>query len=142
MNIYLAGRYTSKERLKKFRDDLGNMHHHVTSQWLDVDDTKTFTEAERDGHAIMDARDIDNSQILIMCTFDDVTGYKGAYFEMGLALGIGLQVILVGPKTGMIFERLTAIRHYYNWDDFRMRVNPATLQPVKVIPPMPEASKV
>jgi len=75
MKIYLASRYSRREELCGYRDDLEYLGHTVTSRWLDgnhqVDDRGLSTEAkseERLRFACEDWEDLKSAEVCISFT--------------------------------------------------------------------------
>jgi hypothetical protein len=130
MRVYVAGRWSQKEYLKEIREKLSLMGHEVTSRWLDLEKTE-YDVSMKPQQALDDCHDVDTAQVLIAVFQPEVTGYQGTLFEIGLAMGIGLQVVVLGFIPHFVFYYLPTIRRYDSWDHFRHSVNPATLRPLE-----------
>lgn len=114
MSIYIAGKYTSKERLRTCRDAIRLMGYEVSSSWMDTEYPETSspeimcTEAKRD---ILEVADTD---YFILDTLDEsITG--GREVELGVALTIGASILHVGPKRN-VFHYLPMVQHFEDWD--------------------------
>lgn len=116
MRIYIAGRPPRLEEFRAAASDLVSVGHEVTSSWMfNEDDTEvttgaplTYGSAEANNFATTDLKDISGSDCLINFTEDRAIPQRGGgrFVEVGFALGIGLQVITVGPVE-VIFLGLT-----------------------------------
>lgn len=112
--IYIAGKYTAKERLKQNRDALRTLGFSVSSTWMDtdfpevIDDEQMIIEGERD------VAEVTNASLLILDTFDEsATG--GREVELGIALAKDTMIYQVGPKRN-IFHWLVDM-HFESWDE-------------------------
>ena len=115
MSIYLAGKYTSKERLSARREQMRRMGYNVTSSWLDeVWRDYDAPDEVRVENAHRDFEEIEDAHCLIIDTFDEsATG--GREVEMGYAMYKGITVVLVGPKRN-VFHYIVN-KHFETWDD-------------------------
>lgn len=99
MKLYIAARYTQKEFASLIRTALLEQGHTTTSTWIDFD-------LASDGEtAAKDFADIDRADAVLFLAAN-VEGMKGAYVEVGYALGKGKPVYVfptLAPVTSCIF---------------------------------------
>lgn len=122
--IYIAGRWHMKEDLRKCRRDLEKLGCEVTSRWLDTRDIH-YTEKLLAQHAENDVNDIVRADSLVAVFHEGVTGYQGTFFEIGLAVGLGMPVYIVGSTT-CIFRHLDSVSTFKTWNDFLVGVEEVT----------------
>lgn len=123
--IYLAASYARKNEMRGVRDVLVAAGHTVTSTWIDrpddleglsTDKKKRFmqeTPLIYVGFAQQDIDDLCNASVLIMFTGDDKsTG--GRHTEFGIAMVLGIEVVIVGPREN-VFHCFDSIWHHNSW---------------------------
>lgn len=105
--IYLASRYSNADQLRHVRHMLRLLGHEVTSSWLDApvtadEDARRDLDpdpVERASWATQDMADIMRSDTFVLI---DPSGKRGGcYVEQGLAMALGLDVIVVGKRTNV-----------------------------------------
>lgn len=139
MRIYLAGRYSRREELCKYREQLQAIGHTVQAVWLDGknqidrdgkpigDSGESLVEGEgadtraavlRQKFAHEDVRDVLLCELLIAFTEEprSAPNRGGRHVEMGIALGAMKQVWVVGPRENL-FCWHEDIRHFDTWKD-------------------------
>ena len=108
MRVYIAGYFTTRDRLRPIRDQLWKLGHEVVSTWLDevkhpdsMDEETFFKKL-----ALRDLAEIRSADLIIVDTFD-VTERGGREVEFGFALGRfqGIETWIVGPMRN-VFHRL------------------------------------
>lgn len=105
MRIYLAGRYSRKEELRKYAEELEKRGHVCTSEWLYGDYPRgadgLSLEApndERTRVAEQDRADIERCDVFIGFMEPPRSGGRGGrHVEMGMALALKKMVFIVGP---------------------------------------------
>ena len=116
MNIYIAGKYTARARLRQYKDYLSERGHIVLSTWLDQHegDYGTVTNEQMCHMATRDAVEVTNANVFILDTLDEsATG--GREVELGMAIAQNNKYIyLVGPVRN-IFH--TLVSHFDTWED-------------------------
>lgn len=120
MNIYLAARYSSKERMQVVAIQLIQRGFHITSNWIFAsdrpEDPDQIDEGFRRDRAILDFEEVSKSHILILDLLDG-PGTRGAQWaELGIALGLNLQVLVIGP-TENVFAYHPKVRRFYDWSE-------------------------
>lgn len=121
MRIYPAGRYSRRDELRIFANDLRNIGHTITSRWLNTnfrDDNPNESSAapleERGKYALIDMLDILSASCVINFTEapGTVGGARGGrHVELGMAIAWQKRIIVVGHREN-IFHHLVAIEFY------------------------------
>ena len=124
MKIYLASRYSRREELCVYRAALQAIGHEVTSRWLNgahqiapdgsplnAEREKQFEDmSDRSGAELRqaclqeDMADVEAADLLIAFTEQpraDGGSRGGRHVELGLALALGKQIIVVGPRENL-----------------------------------------
>lgn len=96
--LYIAGKFTSQERLRLVRDEAQALGFVVTSTWLDETATDySASIAYKIECAERDLLKVLRSEVLLVDTFD-VSDTGGREVEFGSVLGIsGYRIAIVGP---------------------------------------------
>lgn len=125
MKIYLAARYTRRVELCAYRDDLRAIGHVVTSRWLNGDHESPTNRGlgpvdPKDSMtwALEDIEDVRAAHCLIAFTEPARVepGRGGRHVEYGMALGLGLQVAVVGHYEN-VFHCLPGVRFFSTWPE-------------------------
>lgn len=118
MNVYLAARYSSKERMQTVALQLISRGFHITSSWVysaDRPEQSQMSPDFREGRAVIDYEDVEISDILVLDLLDG-PGTRGAQWaELGIALGRNLKVMVIG-ETENIFAYHPKARIYTDWE--------------------------
>lgn len=111
--VYIAGRFTEKDRLNRHRVALRKRGFEVSSSWMDepdgLDNDTVTTEQSRNA-AVRDLDEINECDILILDTFGE--GGGGRFVEWGFAEANDKLLLLVGPKVS-VFDTLAFARLKY-----------------------------
>lgn len=141
MRIYLAGRYSRREELCGYREQLRAAGHNVQAVWLDgmhqISDTgepigehgEELVEREqmyadkkaaalRQKFAQDDFRDVTMCELCIAFTEEPRSkpNRGGRHVELGIALGQMKRVWIVGPREN-IFCWLEDVRQFDTWEE-------------------------
>jgi hypothetical protein len=136
VKVYLASRYSRRQELSGYRDELTALGIQVTSRWIDgpgqrrldndqllgpeeeflVESGATTPEAleVRRLCAAADLWDVGDAQIMLTFTFGG-GGRGGRHVEWGYALAQGLTLVVVGPREH-IFHDL-AHEQFDSWQE-------------------------
>ena len=122
MRIYLASRYSRREELKRYREDLHEAGHIVTSRWLNGDHEvhKASLDEERSqaeqGFAIEDRDDVLYSDLVISFTEKprSENSRGGRHVEYGIAIGANIPNWIVGPREN-VFHLLPDVFVFSDW---------------------------
>jgi hypothetical protein len=142
MRIYLASRYSRREELCRYREQLQAVGHDVQSRWLDGNHqiSDAGTPLGDHGEALVEGDDGSQSERAAALRarfaaddFEDVAGCHlliaftepprssasrgGRHVELGLALGMRKQVVIVGPREN-IFCWLPEVLQFEDWTAF------------------------
>ena len=115
--VYLAARYSRAAEMRELRDVLEGYGHEVASRWIDDPDAYDAArlDSDPDGCGDFAARalaDICAADTLISFTGDG--GKGGRHVEFGLAIRLGLRLVIAGPREH-VFHALPAVEWYPTW---------------------------
>ena len=104
-SAYLAAQYSWRDDLKEYAGKIEALGIEVTSSWLyerkepQSELTELTPRFLRD-HALIDIKDIDRADLIILFTVPPITPTKrgGRHVEFGYALGRGKTLIICGPR--------------------------------------------
>lgn len=127
MKIYLAARYSRRLELCKYRYELQNAGHVVTSRWLNgthqitADGSSLGAAAEaatlRRSFAAEDFLDVVAARMIISFTEPPGTCTRGGrHVEHGIAAAAGLRLIIIGYREN-IFHWAGAVEFFPTWRD-------------------------
>lgn len=126
MRIYLAARYSRREELCKYREQLQAAGHVVTSRWLNgnhqVDDAGLSAQAqekERTRFAVEDWEDLMDAQLCISFTEEPRSSNSrgGRHVEFGAAVAKALFCVVIGPREN-VFHCLPQVWVFPTWEAF------------------------
>lgn len=119
-SVYFAARYTRIEELNRYRAELEALGIEVTSRWLAAPQRSSavdYSEEEWRSLARIDQEDVLCCDALVC--FSEAPGEGGnggRHAELGMALALGKQVIVVGRREH-IFHRLPEVTQVESWPD-------------------------
>lgn len=123
MKIYLASRYSTKEKMKEYAEDLRSTGIEVTSTWLEEPhgagtQLKEVRDAELTGYAETDLVDVKRADWLVFFSVDPSIPIArgGRHVEFGYALGLEKNILVVGPKEN-IFHYLPVVHFADNFEN-------------------------
>lgn len=125
MKIYLASRYSRREELCGYRQQLQDFGHVVTSRWLNgghqLDDKGLSVEAkvkERTRFSVEDWEDLTAADCTI--SFTEIPRSEatrgGRHVEFGGALAMGQRVIVVGHREN-VFHCMPQVEFHPTWEE-------------------------
>lgn len=119
MRFYVAGKFEEKEAVRAVQRGLIERKHQITHDWTGEDSSGLegdkleayFREcAERDYEGVMDANAI------VLLNHDRAFG---AMVEFGIALSMGIDIHVIGPKVrDCIFFHMDGIQFYETAEEF------------------------
>ncbi len=121
MKIYLAGKFQDKPFIRSKMDELINLGHTITHDWTSFETGEQASEhlKQSAGH---DITGVSACDILIILMTDPKYAYRGSFTELGCALGLQKQIIIVCPddeaycRTNCFFHYET-INHVKTWEE-------------------------
>jgi hypothetical protein len=123
--VYLASRFARRDEMKAIAAELEHHGYEVTSRWLTSTAALATTELEGSGRAAelatMDLEDVRRASVCIVFTEppeQSRPGRGGRHTELGIALALGLRVMLVGPREH-VFHCLPDIEQFRSWSEAR-----------------------
>jgi hypothetical protein len=129
--VYLAARYSRREELNRYADELRVNGYLVNCRWLNgnhqISDDGLSTEAkaeERTRFATEDWDDLMAARICISFTETPrgTNSRGGRHVEFGAARAAGKVCIVIGPREN-VFHCLPGIDQFTNWEEFRRSMN-------------------
>ena len=130
MKIYVAGKWKEREKVKSIMDIFEARGHIITCDWTkhiapernervggngiftkDYDWSKNVDWAHN-GHktyAEEDLEGVKTCDVLVAYMLDSDVCYKGAWIEIGIALGLDKKVIIIGKEVTSVFLSLPNI---------------------------------
>lgn len=103
MNVYLAARYGRRLQMLGIAQQLESRGHRVTSRWIRGEHDSLdgdASPAQQAAWAEENIEDINSADVLLTITEEpgtDGAGRGGRHVELGVALGMDMPVLLVGP---------------------------------------------
>jgi len=114
LKIYLTGRYSQKEEIKEFAEQIKSLGVEVTSSWLDephppqitMDD---LTKEELRDFALRDFYDLRAADAIVCfsCSPIEPTVRGGRHVEFGIALALAKNIWVLGPRENVF--------HFHPW---------------------------
>lgn len=124
-HVYLASRFARQIELRSVADELHGAGATITSRWVFGPGPLSDSDlANPGGHgtqkALMDLEDLRRSNLFIAFTQtgDGPSGRGGRHAEFGIAIGLGIPVVVVGPKEH-VFHCLPAVQQFPSWSEAR-----------------------
>jgi hypothetical protein len=118
--VYFAARFARLAELNRYRAELEALGFEVTSRWLTVaarEPSAIHNEDEWRRLAVIDQEDVLAADTLVCFTEEPGEGGSGGrHFEVGMALALGRQVIVVGRREH-IFHRLPEMTVVESWPE-------------------------
>jgi hypothetical protein len=118
MNVYVAAKYSHRGEAALLMHALRTQGHAITRDWTDEEDPPedTSPETRQDFWALCAAADFDGVRTADVLILLHDPACRGAFVELGIALGLGVRVIVVGgrgnPATDCpIFVYLPDVEH-------------------------------
>lgn len=124
MKIYVAGKWSERVQVKKVMDMFESRGHTITCDWTRHIAPERITKAHGEGlftkgydwsknedwaqnghktYAEEDLEGVRACEVLIACMWDSEIFYKGAWIEIGIALGLDKKVIIIGKDITTVF---------------------------------------
>jgi hypothetical protein len=124
LNIYIAGWFGAKERLRQVRDRIEKVGCRVVGTWLDEETgapeapglttVGDVTPEQCREYAVRDYYEVTKTADILILDTIDVNPRGGREVEYGMALAAGLTLWVVGPRRN-VFHYI-AHRHFPTWD--------------------------
>lgn len=114
-SVYLSARYARREELLVYRRSLTMAGIACTARWLDGEGDDMAVNAQHD------VDDVKRADMLVNFTEEPLehsplpfVGRGGRHVELGIALALGREVLVVGPREN-IFHHLPSVYRVPTW---------------------------
>ena len=130
MKIYLAARFSRRHEVHALGQDLQALGHTIVSRWsrpeadhvLAAGLSDQANDLARERFASEDMEDIHKADCLIVLGEPPRSNSRGGHLvEFGIALGLGLRVMVVGPR-GTVFHCLPTVEVFDTWQSLLKEV--------------------
>ena len=130
MKIYLAARFSRRHEVHTLGQDLQALGHTIVSRWSRPDDdhvlptglSEQASDDARRRFALEDMEDLHKANCLILLGEPPRNNSRGGHLvEFGVALGLGLRVMVVGPR-GTVFHCLPTVEVFDTWQSLLKEV--------------------
>jgi len=121
MKLYIAGKFSEKELIRKYMDEAIKLGHTITHDWTSFENEGDDIErmkrsAEKDIQAVRDC------DCIIAILTDPKYAYRGSFSEIGGSLALNKKVIIVNSDktaycTTNVFYHHPIIIHVDSWDE-------------------------
>ena len=124
--FYLASRYARRRELTNYALETVMKGHVVTSRWITgkhelpgIDETFDEIPDYALSFALEDFEDIQSCETLICFTESPNSKISrgGRHVEFGLALALGKDVVIIGPREN-VFHTFPKIARFNSWEEF------------------------
>jgi len=126
MNVYLAGRYSRREELRGYANELSSLGWTVVARWLQgshtLDERGLSVQGEQSERARFACEDWDDVTFADVCiSFTEQprasNSRGGRHVEFGAAMALGKRCIVIGPREN-VFHYLPDLEHFDTWEEF------------------------
>ena len=126
VNVYLAGRYSRREELCRYAEELSSLGWTVEARWLHgshtLDERGLSVQGEQSERAMFaceDWEDVTSADVCISFTESPRASNSrgGRHVEFGAAMALGKRCIVIGPREN-VFHHLPELEHFDTWEEF------------------------
>lgn len=109
MKIYVAGKWSERDKVKSIMETLESKGHTITCDWtkhIAPEGITKNTDWAQNGHKTYAEEDLDGVRlcdVLVAYMPTPEIFYKGAWIEIGIALGLNKKVIIIGRNITSVF---------------------------------------
>lgn len=109
LKIYVAGKWKEREKVRSIMDMFESRGHIITCDWTKhiapekIDKDHDWAQNGHKTYAEEDLEGVKNCDILVAYMPDPDVFYKGAWIEIGIALGLNKKVIIIGKDITTVF---------------------------------------
>ena len=112
MQIYLAGKFEERKRIKELMEDCEKRGHKITVDWTRHNSTKSLTR-----YAAEDIWGVSQCDLFIGI-FDKPYHYNGAIAEFGAALALWKDIWIIGhANDSNAFINYPGIQQFNTWEE-------------------------
>ncbi len=122
MKIYVAGKWSERENVKKVMEMIESRGHTITCNWTNHIAPERIQNGEgcfnkdfdwaQNGHktyAEEDLEGVKNCDVVVACMWSPDIFYKGAWIEIGIAIGLNKNIVIIGSNVTTVFLGLKNI---------------------------------
>ena len=123
MKIYLAGALKNKIFIRQKMTELQQLGHQITHDWTKFETIPLIDEFPR--RAVDDINGVKETDLLIAIMDDAKYAYRGTFTEIGCALGLNKNVLILCPviegeknfcQTNCFYYH-PLVQHFTTWND-------------------------
>lgn len=119
--FYICARFGRQEEARLLSGKLRMLGHTITSTWIHQVELEMYenNHRERERAAVKDVGEVLESEALVYLSEaeENTWGRGGRHVEFGIALGIEIPILVIGPKENL-FHYCPGILHFATQDDF------------------------
>jgi hypothetical protein len=112
MRVYVAGRTADQERVRRVQGLCREAGHTITFDWTGPDgDIRSDWRSEAERAAELSKRELEavaTADVLVLCG-PDPHGGLGCYIETGMAMAMGLSIVIIEPVRESVFWYLPGV---------------------------------
>lgn len=124
LEIYVAGRWNSREQLLARAESLERQGAEITHKWMLVETKSERTSAMRGQLALDDTEGVKTADVVVVVIDNVDYPYRGTYCEIGTAIGHGVPVVMYEavdiPDSSYVGQNIffhhPHIHHVKSWD--------------------------
>lgn len=126
MQIYIAGKWSEKPRIRQQMDELEALGYSITFDWTNFE--KEGDDDNKKAQAgIYDIEGVRNADLIIINMEDPNYAYRGTFCELGCALGLRKRIMLLCPDQNATcreqpFFHHPSIEHYESWQELLKKI--------------------
>ncbi len=114
--VYIASAFINRRKVNAWAWELEKQGYKVVSTWhyeSDVEGDRRFRK-----YAERDVEELEMSDTLILFTENHDDSQGGMWVELGYALAKGMKIVVIGPMTACVFNRLEHLERYAELESF------------------------
>ena len=128
LNVYLAARFSRRDEMQAYADELAALGHGVTARWVVGPPQSSHHPDQVAGHSLAyeervsveDLKDVSEADCIICFSEQprETNTRGGRHVEFGLAVAADKRIILVGPREN-VFHFLPVVENFPDWAALR-----------------------
>lgn len=121
LNVYVAGKWEERVKVKEVMKHLESKGYYVTCDWTKHVAPERWKKGQgcfnadwaakgEKTYAMEDLQGVRDCDVLVACMWNPSILYKGAWIEIGIALGLNKRVIIIGTDITTVFLGLPNVK--------------------------------